>query len=1258
MDGQNRKTLGERLAARLSDRSRRRPRMALDPSFYARFGLEDPWGAPELGAETVDSGDGMVFLSGAPFYAMMRRLANARRRRERRLERFHARRAGHTMRAASRRWAGEAVVGAVPSHIARPGPDGFILPPPIGAAEAPAEAQADAALVPGAPYQAMRPVSSPWYTTPFVPARVNRGGAAPVAPVERARPLARVGERLQESAARNGEPARVVADLPARVRRAASSVLVDVLPPEMLVVELVRVLRRVGAPASVIREIVELSPAPSSMITAARRAPLAAGPVRPAGLRTVLSKSPAMALAASADADRAAVGTLAEAERAEVSTGVERPRRRVASALSARVAGRSVGSPSVALSASPVARVSAGRPAALRVPQAGAEAAGRSEAASADVASPVVRRDANDAGVTRRVGTRFFPRPFRGQREDVVDEAGAALSVAVAGTAHAISRIQAPAPVTRPLRRLDGAAWAHVRSVEAEQTVEGSLAPVAVPARRVTPAVGAAPRLSAARPVRGTPDRFVPARVAVASGALSSGGQEAGPRPLAPVRRSPAVRGRPGRPARALLDSASTSLVLPPAGASPVQQAFARLGMEDPALPPVLGSLVPHATPRLDRPVRTARTLAADAFAPVQPIGTSGDAETAPVAGVPTPRAVSAPLAARPAVASRVVFVRAPAARSDASAAHAAGATAAPDSPVFRALARGQSPSRTAAERLISPRVSTSEVVRAAPPSSVESAPSPVASGPMSWAPQARFAVPARRAGRRVPSPSIAVQPADIAGSTPVREPSGRFVSARSTRTSQRGVARLSAVGPGRVEVVYVTPTTPDLNAAVASDVGVASAPASAPRRTLPVRSLAWATARTDVARATAYRSAFIDGGLPPAERAAISGVEAPARRNRTTRTDADVLVAAPIATTAGDASSAAAAASSGAAASGGAAASSRAAGVSRAAARAFPSAEPTARPGVAARAPVTREPVTRGAAPARRANVLGPDRFVAPGPAAPFGFDPADVDPATGTPVTADTPVARTISSRPPLDRRLHDLATGGGSGGAADAPTWNARADGAPRVRSVHGLFESLAKATTAEQVVRVLFQRVDGLAAAPASVSAPIQAVISEIRQEVSRAPTAAATDNATLPTRPSRLDAPAAEPLRTGGSRPSSSTRVSRSASRPVASRTRSVGAVSEDRIMKLVKKLQGLIHLAEAEHRLAEAQRQVRMAEDSQEARSEGGQGTRGAGQAGGSQDGSRMDIEQLGREVLDVVSRELEFRRERRMEDSDESIWW
>jgi len=36
----------------------------------------------------------------------------------------------------------------------------------------------------------------------------------------------------------------------------------------------------------------------------------------------------------------------------------------------------------------------------------------------------------------------------------------------------------------------------------------------------------------------------------------------------------------------------------------------------------------------------------------------------------------------------------------------------------------------------------------------------------------------------------------------------------------------------------------------------------------------------------------------------------------------------------------------------------------------------------------------------------------------------------------------------------------------------------------------------------------------------------------------------------------------------------------------------------------------------------------------------------------------KLDIERFAREVLEVVNRELELRRERRMEDSDESGWW
>jgi hypothetical protein len=162
-----------------------------------------------------------------------------------------------------------------------------------------------------------------------------------------------------------------------------------------------------------------------------------------------------------------------------------------------------------------------------------------------------------------------------------------------------------------------------------------------------------------------------------------------------------------------------------------------------------------------------------------------------------------------------------------------------------------------------------------------------------------------------------------------------------------------------------------------------------------------------------------------------------------------------------------------------------------------------------------------------------------------------------------------------------------------------------------------------------------------------------VIEQIRQEVRREQVA--TEQAT---RQSRLDAPSATVIRGQYVQAvPSTTRVRSGNARGLTATARTVSAGSgDDRITKLVKKLQGLIHLAEAEGRLAEAQRQVRMAEDSPGARAEG-QGPAGATKEGGDKQ-EKQDIEALGREVLEVVTRELEFRRMRRLEDHDESSWW
>jgi hypothetical protein len=90
-------------------------------------------------------------------------------------------------------------------------------------------------------------------------------------------------------------------------------------------------------------------------------------------------------------------------------------------------------------------------------------------------------------------------------------------------------------------------------------------------------------------------------------------------------------------------------------------------------------------------------------------------------------------------------------------------------------------------------------------------------------------------------------------------------------------------------------------------------------------------------------------------------------------------------------------------------------------------------------------------------------------------------------------------------------------------------------------------------------------------------------------------------------------------------------------------------------MKLARKLSQLVHLAETQHRREDARRQVRMAEDTPSARAEG--------QAAPSQPDSastdQVDLDALGREVLEAVMRELEMRRERRQDDPDDrQVWW
>lgn len=1270
--GSERRIPGEGLAERMGARERRRPRIGMSPAFYTRLGLDDPWatsGTPEGGEAAAN---GMVFLSAAPFHAMMRKLAAARRRRDRHQERFAQGRAGITMRAARRFWPGEGVTLPT-SRLSALSLDAMLLPePPAPApvAAAPVEVEAAAPRRRNEPTPAIR---TTWSESPFAPARVVRGGSASD------HAGARIARAVQ-SVARAGETDALPQLSRAAVARTRRRVEVE----QELPTETVEVVRRTRLARPVVR-IIEEQLAPNSAAPVARAA--ARGALAAGSARAPASRSPSISMAAlavppsferAAEFDSAAAQSLAAPQRGEAMRPHAARRVPPATRAASRSA-RETSTPAASLSASPVsaARVSAGRPVAIapvaRASVSAAGAGGRSPAAAPAAApsggeSPPVaslRRPARASAAAMARALHAAP------MSEVAPE-----SAPVRRRTDASSTTAPSAPTARLERSVSGAIRRPARAsldTTLPQPLGASAEPTTLPA--TTARIAAEP---AAVPVRANTVRAaMRAEPAPRPGAVSPRGVSADHTPAAradrPVRASAAVQLDNG----SFISSRALAAMEGPAPALRSARGEAlSVGEAVPRATIAAGRAAPPAERPLDRSTRAAAPVtlratvaserpegpmawAAERLAPaVQPTAAARSAlrRVAPELRLPTPaeapavvETADAPtrhLPARPAVASR---------RDEAALPTAQAASPAAPSPATRALAPSaravvarKAGGMASAVARASRAAAAAPAVQAESPTTSARRPAQVRrSGPLSWArPVSDGQLVASAApARRTDSPSRPAAAAPSRGwtgapaspdfvlphtalpealaelrdagliqsawspSTPVRTPDGRYVSAR-VAAAMPNLALLPSAGGPTVVSTLPQRRMAGFRSPEVRFVGAPTAQAAdgefTGARTARSRPTDWVGARSAVSEATAYRGAM---GVRTPE-VTFAGA-------RSALTESGQFVGARSAVTE---SGAFVGARSGAGESG-----------------ALVGARTAATSGASA-------PSRAGAPTGARAAGRGTTRGARTG--APEALPLAGGRAEAVAEVQA--PVQRV--GRPSLESTLASVSE---SSLPANAPTWAARSDGAPRVRSAQGLFESLARATTAEQVVGVIAARA-GEMSGPVPLTDPMRAVVEQIRQELrpstvaaegtvlqTRAPDIAAPETTVL--RPSRSSGPVASSaiMRSGGTRPVRSSAL-----------VRGPGG-ADDRVSKLVKRLTDLIHLAENERRLSEAQAQVRMAEDTAAARAEGSAPVGNSGNQG-----SKLDIETFAREVLEVVNRELELRRERRTEDGDESNWW
>ncbi|MCB9776966.1 MAG: hypothetical protein H6742_00205 [Alphaproteobacteria bacterium] len=1303
MAEQEHKTPGATLSERLAARSGRAERSTVGTAVAARFGL-----APAAEMST---------LSIRPYLQAMSRLAQSRQRREARLSAMLARYEQRMQPSAFRRLPGFAPkrtgLAALLGDRSLSTSD-FVLPERGDIAPAAEEAVVEASPAAGTRYtssRSPRPARSAWLSTPWSPAKVARTPKvvtvpAPelAAPVARASTVERRPSALQRAASRSvavtapgNRLARAVDAAAPQLERSARGravaqqlrAIAD-LPQAEQAVQVRRILRRAGATTRTALEPIEaVAPQVSpTQLAADRLAPVE----RRRGLRPVMSHSPGMqALVPAAPA--ADLGDAAEAAPA--------PRVRPAATAAARLTERT----SPWLSASPVRRARAARAALSASPVAALRAATAPPAARASQvsaarvrtarsASPVMTRSA-ETSVGVHTGAGRTPRrratPAASATSSSArgaDDGPGPSGPADAGTLDFESLgdstfVPSPAPTARAFQRL----------AVAQEAVQADAAPAAVDP-------GAALRLAddgATRSRRGgfelgrsAAGVFVPAQVLAAAqpvAASEPAEADAAPTPrvanvptparraeyvtglesTAHVSRTPSSRHAAGR---AQVAERPRS-VLPAAPGRPTPTASATASASAPARRLSLsrradGAFVATRAVAGDETRTVAPSRAAVSATAGLPVSWAAARMTDPAAVGSSPRRRSLMPAAVPALLAPAV-----------------GATS--DLP-----AEGDAPTARAASPSAAPRVSA-----------WGSSAAPVASAKHSPA-SSRAAASVRAADRSSGSPLVGA-----AAQRATRADSDAVVHRVETRHRPNPVAYARAFGLSSPDQVVVQ-TEPAPASSAPDAASAAGAPAASRRAAAQVApgtpaSVAAALQRME-SRATAAQTPRVadpasvsrtPGRLrfspalsldPVVVRFADPSGDAAAAEGKWTgasssRTPSSAWLGAPTAAaTAGGATGAAASSRTPGTAGPGARVVRTASGAYVGASVAG-SAQPvdwagarTARtPGQ--RASLARDVRTprgrfdgggtyrvpgRGAPNVRRARVaddftaVRPDGF---GPAAAGG--PESTGPASAGPATERASAWFTGPSRA-ADTKVRPsfaMTTAAAHAGmdSSGLPVWARRASGEPLIHREEQFVDALARASTPEDIVRVIYKRAEAgaLSAGASGLPAPVLNVIHQIRSvadAVSAAPPDLGGD--------SPMDGPGSdlEVVR----RARGETRSPSAASAPMArgsllrvrgsaSRRSGVGA---DQISKLSKKLQQLILLAEKQR--GAARQEVRMAEDSAAARAEG---SSSPGQAEGGNN-EKVDIDALGREVLEVVTLELEMRKQRSQEGSDEFGWW